>query len=100
MRDILDWVDNKAPPWLNLIITAGFHGLHTLAWQLAFGWGFFCALFLYTFKEGVPFLRWAFGGFKPDESPYKPGPGGWTTFWRVADSVADVALPWLVVLLT
>lgn len=88
-----DWVDNKAPPWLNLIITAGFHTAFTFA-AGQFGLSAHAA-FGYGMKEGGPFLGKVVTGTLRDA--YLPthlqAQRGWTRGWVIADSIADVAGP-------
>jgi hypothetical protein len=94
-----DWVDNEAPPWLNLIITAGFHTAFTLATG-QFGLSGYAA-FGYGMKEGGPFLGNVVTGklgsaYQPTDRQARRG---WTRRWVIADSIADVAGPVLVHLL-
>ena len=88
-----DWVDNEAPPWLNLVITAGFHSLFTLI-AGRFGLSAYAA-FGYGMKEGGPFLGYALTGrlkkgYQPTERQARRG---WTRGWVIADSICDVAGP-------
>lgn len=93
MTKVLRWVDN-AHPAVNLLVTAGFHSVFTLACGL-FGLSGEAA-FGYLMKEGGPFARsvvtWDFRRYLPYERSLR----GWTTVWMVADSIADVLGPALV----
>jgi hypothetical protein len=98
MVDLFAWVDTKAPPWLNLLITAGTHTAITAVFGLV-GWADRAA-FAYIFKEAGPLVRivgrgvlgkgWNFRQYQPNKAQRERG---WTTFWVVADSFADVAGP-------
>lgn len=92
---------DEAPPWLNVLITAGFHTAHCAVWQLTLGWGVWCALFLYTFREIGPYFSWLIRG-RRGKPPYEPSAfqvdRGWTRAWVVVDQVADAAGPWAVAL--
>lgn len=92
LADCLYWIDHKAPPWLNLILTAGFHSALTAAAGY-FGFSAHMAV-AYTMKEAGPFLTAkATGAQWPPERP------GWSKGWVIADSVADMLGPWIVHLL-
>lgn len=100
IRSLLYWVNYQTPPFLNLVLTAGFHA------ALTFTAGFVgldrdFAVGYTVFKEGQAPLM-AFLNGKPVAGVYEPNAKqkelGWTRAWVLADSIADAAGPWLAVL--
>lgn len=98
---IFYWIHHEAPPWLNLILTAGTHTFITFCFALI-GWADRAA-FAYIFKEGGPLVPVAFapggwaGKLEKLKKTYTPSKAqaehGWTMFWVAADSAADVLGP-------